>query len=204
MNAELECKPCPMCEAPSPFFERGSASGSNYYECPQHGRWKAPLTASELGSLGGKARALALSPERRSEIARTARAVAAENYKKQTEFSLSLTKGERSVFNEDIRTARMDEAKKKGTHTGKQWLALLDFCGRKCCKCGAGGDRVKIVKDHIEPVYCGGSDSIENVQPLCSSCNSQKTADATDYRPSGWREALGREKDSLAAKSNVA
>lgn len=52
-------------------------------------------------------------------------------------------------------------------------------------KCGATDD---IVKDHIEPVYSGGSDAIDNLQPLCRTCNSAKGPDTTDYRPKNWQE----------------
>lgn len=70
--SDAETKPCPLCEAPSALLERGTASGSGYYDCPAHGRWLARSPAAELGSLGGKARANGQSAEEREGQARKA------------------------------------------------------------------------------------------------------------------------------------
>jgi len=86
------------------------------------------------------------------------------------------------------RSARLAAAREKGRHTPEQWAALVTFCGDACVKC-KGDDR--IVKDHITPIYQGGSDGIDNLQPLCGPCNSSKGPDRTDYRPNGWQMAVG-------------
>jgi uncharacterized protein YdaU (DUF1376 family) len=85
------------------------------------------------------------------------------------------------------RAQRLADARARGTHTTAQWAALVEICGPLCLRCGATGP---LVKDHITPVYQGGSDAIENLQPLCKSCNCAKGPDATDHRPSDWRERL--------------
>jgi 5-methylcytosine-specific restriction endonuclease McrA len=67
-------------------------------------------------------------------------------------------------------------AKRKGTHTRKQWLALRDRIG--CCvDCGSTGS---LTKDHIIPVSRGGCDCIQNIQPLCLQCNSRKSDHIAD------------------------
>lgn len=86
------------------------------------------------------------------------------------------------------RASRMAAAKKQGTHTIGEWQRLLALCGPKCLKCGAQGP---LDKDHIKPISAGGSDAIDNLQPLCPRCNSGKGLDETDFRPSGWREVIG-------------
>ena len=43
--------------------------------------------------------------------------------------------------------------------------------GEKCLACGATED---ITLDHIVPVCKGGKNEIDNLQPLCKSCNSKK------------------------------
>lgn len=91
------------------------------------------------------------------------------------------------MTNRQLRSMRMAAAKKLGTHTRVQWEALRRFCEFRCVKCGREGHQDR---DHIKPIYQGGSDSIENIQPLCAWCNSAKGPDSTDHRPSGWREVV--------------
>lgn len=48
---------------------------------------------------------------------------------------------------------------------------VFEQYGKKCVFCGSRKD---ICIDHIVPVIAGGSNNIENLQPLCRSCNSRK------------------------------
>lgn len=85
------------------------------------------------------------------------------------------------------RSQRLAAARLKGTHTDADWRSLLDVCGYLCCKCK---EEEPLVKDHIKPLYKGGSDSIDNIQPLCRKCNSAKGPDESDLRPPNWKERL--------------
>lgn len=85
------------------------------------------------------------------------------------------------------RADRMASAMKKGTHTAAEWNALVLFCGGKCVLCRVEG---KVARDHIKPIYQGGSHSIKNIQPLCRSCNSAKGSCSKDHRPKGWAAAV--------------
>jgi len=58
--------------------------------------------------------------------------------------------------------------------------ALLDFYDNKCLCCGK--ENTKLAIDHIVPLKLGGVNSIENLQPLCKSCNSKKNINIIDYR----------------------
>lgn len=79
------------------------------------------------------------------------------------------------------RSERLSAARQLGTHDKSEWDEMKSIIGH-CVICGKSADEVEIVKDHIIPIYQGGSDGIWNIQPLCRSCNSRKGADATDYR----------------------
>jgi uncharacterized protein YdaU (DUF1376 family) len=89
--------------------------------------------------------------------------------------------------NKQLRAERLESARQKATHTKAEWLAMLEVCGHQCVKCG---ETSGIEKDHITPVYQGGSDGIANIQPLCRTCNSAKGPDTTDHRPMNWEQAF--------------
>jgi len=97
--------------------------------------------------------------------------------------------------NAQLRATRMAEARSKATHTAEQWTKMVSLCGGACVRCGTTG---AIVKDHILPIYQGGSDGIENLQPLCSSCTSSKGIEAFDHRPPGVRSAFA---DDISANA---
>lgn len=70
-----------------------------------------------------------------------------------------------------------------GSHTRQQWLSKLaqfsycPHCQRSWATIPPRPDkRYKHVwtKDHIVPLNNGGTDDIENIQPLCYQCNSSK------------------------------
>lgn len=92
----------------------------------------------------------------------------------------------------NTRAARLAYARSLGTHTKEEWEALKRITGYKCVRCGCEIIDNAPVKDHIIPVYLKGSDSIDNIQPLCKSCNSSKTGETTDYRPENWRDLLSK------------
>lgn len=81
--------------------------------------------------------------------------------------------------NKLTRSQRLSAAREKGTHAPEDWEEMVEFFGGKCVKCGADGE---VVKDHVIPIYQGGSDGIDNLQPLCRSCSCSKGPDNTDYR----------------------
>lgn len=66
-----------------------------------------------------------------------------------------------------------------GTFTEEEWQELCNALGNKCQCCGAEG---KLTVDHIVPLSMGGSNSIDNLQPLCKSCNCRKHTRVVDYR----------------------
>lgn len=59
------------------------------------------------------------------------------------------------------------------------WRALCARYNHKCLACGL---EKPLTIDHVIPLSKGGSNTIDNVQPLCASCNSIKGTNSTDYR----------------------
>ena len=101
----------------------------------------------------------------------------------------------REQKNAELRRLRMKDAKERGSHTNEEWAALVALCRDSCVRCGS---TESIKKDHITPIYQGGDDSIDNLQPLCCTCNSAKGPESTDHRPANWKESIQR---SLSERS---
>lgn len=76
---------------------------------------------------------------------------------------------------------RTKKAQNGGEYTIEEWQALCDYYGNKCLACGRTD--VPLTFDHVIPVDKGGSNSLDNAQPLCKSCNCSKGTKIIDYRP---------------------
>lgn len=71
-----------------------------------------------------------------------------------------------------------------GKHSANEWFLLVHFYGNKCLCCGS--TTAKLTEDHVIPVSLGGTDNIDNIQPLCRKCNMAKGIKTTDYRPTKY------------------
>ena len=76
---------------------------------------------------------------------------------------------------------RRDNA--EGSHTFGEWELLKRQYGYCCPACGKCETEIKLEIDHIIPLSKGGSNYIENIQPLCRSCNSKKHDKMIKYEP---------------------
>lgn len=107
-----------------------------------------------------------------------------ENTKPKRPKRLKLTKLERRAR----KTAynRMWKLRRKGVsgyHTIGEWETLKARYNWTCPGCGQHEPEIRLTKDHIIPTSLGGSDNIENIQPLCRSCNSKKYTRIYSFTP---------------------
>ncbi len=85
-----------------------------------------------------------------------------------------------------------------GSHTVSEWSELIAKYDFKCLCCDKK-PKDTMHRDHIIPIVKGGSDFINNLQPLCGPCNLIKGTKTIDYTRgnygnsvNGTREEEGR------------
>lgn len=101
---------------------------------------------------------------------------------KRTEESKSKTRGKnhynwKGGYQNTLMYNRKRRAMKngvEGSHTLSDWELLKKQYGYKCPCCDKIEPDITLAEDHIIPISKGGSNYIENIQPLCKSCNSKK------------------------------
>lgn len=91
-------------------------------------------------------------------------------YKARLIHGKSKTPEYRSMY-QNIRRSRK---KSNGFYTLKEWELLKKQYGYICPSCKRKEPEIVLGGDHIIPLSKGGSNFIENIQPLCKSCNSKK------------------------------
>jgi 5-methylcytosine-specific restriction endonuclease McrA len=74
-----------------------------------------------------------------------------------------------------------------GSHTFGEWQNLKAQYNWTCPCCHKsepfiGQKNLYLTEDHIIPIFKGGSNNIENIQPLCGSCNRKKWIKIIKYK----------------------
>lgn len=69
---------------------------------------------------------------------------------------------------------RVERQRKAGPLDRDAFYAKCDALGWRCQICGRKLTRDTVTIDHIVPLARHGRNNIENLQPLCRSCNSRK------------------------------
>lgn len=70
-----------------------------------------------------------------------------------------------------------------GRFSLSDWKTLCLSFGNRCLWCER--TNIELTVDHVVPLIKGGSNFIENIQPLCRVCNSKKHDKIIDFRPFG-------------------
>lgn len=79
-----------------------------------------------------------------------------------------------------LRRRRATRHVSPGHFTAEEFEELCERHGNSCLACGGTG--IKLEADHVVPLTKGGSDDINNIQPLCGTCNRRKFVSIVDYR----------------------
>lgn len=103
-----------------------------------------------------------------------------EYYKDRSEYNKQWKKQNPEKTTAIHQNRRAREQNAEGNFTDREWAELCNQYGNKCLCCLR--DNVKLTPDHITPLAKGGTNYIENIQPLCVSCNCKKYTKIIDYR----------------------
>ena len=103
-----------------------------------------------------------------------------ENFLQNKESNRKWKMANKEKVRESRRNRRAREKACEGKITVTEWNEVLEKYDNKCLCCGRGN--IKLTMDHVLPLVLGGAHTIENVQPLCLSCNSKKYIKIIDYR----------------------
>ena len=63
-----------------------------------------------------------------------------------------------------------------------EWLSMLEYFDYRCLRCQKSGTYDTLVVDHIRPISRGGTNTLNNIQPLCDPCNRWKGRRIISYR----------------------
>ena len=66
-----------------------------------------------------------------------------------------------------------------GNYSEEDWKSLVASLNECCASCK---QKLPLERDHIIPISQGGSNNIDNIQPLCRQCNARKGSQSIDYR----------------------
>ncbi len=87
----------------------------------------------------------------------------------------------KELWRKNGKRRRSREYSAEGEHTLGEWELLKKQYGYTCLCCKKKEPKIELTEDHIIPLSRGGSDWIENIQPLCRSCNSKKHTKIIKY-----------------------
>lgn len=111
---------------------------------------------------------------------RTRRSLSRRDYLARIDFKYSFEP--RHILARDRKEVRRQRMKKNGGfHSEEEWRNLKIKHNLTCPSCKKIEPEITLTRDHIIPISCGGTDDIENIQPLCKNCNPSKGTQTIKY-----------------------
>lgn len=108
----------------------------------------------------------------------------AERRKKTSGQNSNLWKGGVHCYDRMLwhnRKRRALKKKAEGLYSFEEWQELKKKYNFTCPACGKKEPEIKLSEDHIIPLSKGGTNYIDNIQPLCRSCNCRKYTKVEKY-----------------------
>ena len=104
-----------------------------------------------------------------------------KNKEYRREYEQKWRNNNRSKWNYYNSVRKTKKLNADGSHTFAEWELLKAQYNWTCPSCKKREPEIKLTEDHIIPFCKGGSNNIENIQPLCRSCNSKKNVKTIKY-----------------------
>ncbi len=82
----------------------------------------------------------------------------------------------------EITINHRNRQREAGKFTAQEWIELKTLYSYSCLCCGRQEPDINLTVDHVIPLVKGGANTIDNIQPLCITCNKKKGTKTTDYR----------------------
>lgn len=155
--------------------------GNARHTKPHSEETKAKISASKKGKPSNR-RGVRLSMETRMKISKNKKGKKIHSQRQREKWS-AMRKGEGNPSYKHGLTSnnsywgklrREREKNAQGFHSENEWETLKIQYGFTCPSCLRVEPDITLTRDHIIPLVKGGSHFIENIQPLCQSCNSRK------------------------------